>query len=512
MVGLAVADLCATGLVGDADAGRAPFALFGPQVESSRTALLVQSLHHPCGPPSEVGPVLALIAPPARFGQCQCARVEHVFQLVLRGHVFRPQVALQPQQAAAQAVGQALGGREAVYSGEGQVAPNGFGLAGRGILIAVKITESAGRHHHLITQPCGLTGRGGIAPHHDGRAFGQPRRCHLVPRQHVSPVLFQEAGHALHEVVLQLVHTVQPQLPHPLAAARAVSPRGLASLIAAQMDIGRRKHLHHFDQHLLQELECRFAARTEVSLLVGLVRTRKLGVGREHLFRMGRHFDFGHDRDAALCGIFHQFAQLLLGVESAVCARSPGRSIVAGCVVPPGLPERVGAPGPYFGEPRKPLDFHAPARCVGQVEVQAVQLDRSHQVNLPLEAVGVEEVARHVDHQPAPTVGREVGYAAAFQPLAQHQLPQRLSGTQESRFSCGGNAHRVARHMEPVGFGPAAPFRATLAAHQPCGLCRASPFQQVRHRTHVHARQVLKPVGTVGAEAPLVPLALSGTG
>ena len=94
------------------------------------------------------------------------------------------------QQAAAQAVGQALGGRETVYLGEGQVAPDGFGLAGRGILIAVKITESAGRENDVVPTGNGPADGGRVAPYHHLNVRGHTVVQHLFGKGNVKYAFF----------------------------------------------------------------------------------------------------------------------------------------------------------------------------------------------------------------------------------------------------------------------------------------------------------------------------------
>ena len=147
------------------------------------------------------------------------------------------------------------------------------------------------------------------------------------------------------------------------------------------MDEGGGEYVHDFRQHIFEEGIHLLVARTEIGLLVGLVRTGEFGIGREHLFAMGRHFDFGNDGDAALGRIGHEFTQFGLRIVATVGSRCALFEVVA-VAVPPLLPQGVGAPGGKLRQSRVFLDFHAPAGCVGQMKVEAVELKLCQHVHL----------------------------------------------------------------------------------------------------------------------------------
>ena len=127
------------------------------------------------------------------------------------------------------------------------------------------------------------------------------------------------------EVRLQFVQVVRTEFLHFLPASRTSSPAGFGSLVASDVDIARGEYVHHLLQHVLKEVVGCHAARTEIGLLVGFVRTAEFGVCRQHFLAVCRHFDFGYDGDAPCSGIVHQFAQFLLGVISTA---GPGFALV----------------------------------------------------------------------------------------------------------------------------------------------------------------------------------------
>ena len=208
------------------------------------------------------------------------------------------------------------------------------------------------------------------------------------------------------------------------------------------MDILGGENVHNFQKHVFEEIIYAGVARAKVSLLVRFVCAGIFGVGGEGFFGVCRHFNFRHNRHAALGGIAHQFAQLVLRVVAPVCA---GLAFfhVASVAVPPLFPRSIGAPRPEPREARITLDFHAPAGGIREVQVQAVEFVARHHVDLLLQKIYGEEVARNVEHHAAPLKGGRVCDVAAriggggrrFR-CSSGQLPQRLAGAQES-FCCG---------------------------------------------------------------------------
>ena len=59
-------------------------------------------------------------------------------------------------------------------------------------------------------------------------------------------------------------------------------------------------------------------------------------------------------------------------------------------------------PGPHRSEARVALYFESPAGAIGQVQVQAVEVQLRHAVHHLLQHSGFEEVARYIHMQPTP--------------------------------------------------------------------------------------------------------------
>jgi hypothetical protein len=103
-----------------------------------------------------------------------------------------------------------------------------------------------------------------------------------------------------------------------------------------------------------------------------------------------RHVDLGNDRDEALRRVGDEILVLLLRVETAWRAADFG------------LPALPGEVGPL-------LDLDPPALIVGEMQVQPVHLVQRDQIDVPLDVVRREEVARDVEHGAAPREARRVG-------------------------------------------------------------------------------------------------------
>ena len=256
------------------------------------------------------------------------------------------------------------------------------------------------------------------------------------------PVRFEELLEVADKAGLQLIYIFQTLLAHLSLTQRTVAPRRFSCLVAAYVDILGGENVHHFQKHVFEEIIYAGVARAKVSLLVRFVCAGIFGVGGEGFFGVCRHFNFRHNRHAALGGIAHQFAKLCLRVVAPVCV---GLAFfhVASVAVPPLFPRSIGAPRPEPREARITLDFHAPAGGIREVQVQAVEFVARHHVDLLLQKIYGKEVARNVEHHAAPLKGGRVcdvaarvgGEGSSFR-CCSGQLPKRLAGAQES-FCCG---------------------------------------------------------------------------
>ena len=323
-----------------------------------------------------------------------------------------------------------------------QISADGFGLRRGRVLVTVKIAELARGKDYAVACGDGLFAFVHVAPHHDVRVLLQIVFDNLVPADKVPPVRFEELLEVADKAGLQLIYIFQTLLAHLSLTQRTVAPRRFSRLVAAYVDILRWENVHHFQKHVFEEIIYAGVARAKVSLLVRFVCAGIFGVGGEGFFGVCRHFNFRHNRHAAFGGIIHEFAQLVWRVIAALCA---GLAFfhVASVAVPPLFPRSIGAPRPEPREARITLDFHAPAGGIREVQVQAVEFVARHHVDLLLQKIYGEEVARNVEHHAAPLKGGGVRYRAArvggggrrFR-CRSGQLPQRLAGAQES-FCCG---------------------------------------------------------------------------
>ena len=224
---------------------------------------------------------------------------------------------------------------------------------------------------------------------------------------------------------------VASQFLHLALAQRTVAPRLLGSLVASYVNVLGREDVHHLLQHVLKEVVSSHAACAEVHLLVWLMRTREFGIGSHHLGRVARHLYLGNNRDATFGSVSHQLAQFVLGV---VAAMSVGRTFhsVLGSVFAPLLPCAFWSPCSHTCQQRIALNLDAPARSIGEMEVQTIELVLRHNVNLLLDEADRLEVSRHVEHYRAPLVGRRVVDVASHNAMLGLELADGLPCVAES--------------------------------------------------------------------------------
>ena len=96
---------------------------------------------------------------------------------------------------------------------------------------------------------------------------------------------------------------------------------------------------------------------------------------------MSRKFDFGNDRDEAVCRIFDDLLDLVLCVETAVL-----RSFA------------INAFGTDFRQFRVFLDLDAPALVVRQVPVHTVDLEQSQYIQVFLHILYRDEMTARIEH------------------------------------------------------------------------------------------------------------------
>ena len=99
----------------------------------------------------------------------------------------------------------------------------------------------------------------------------------------------------------------------------------IARLVASKVDVGRSEDFCQFPEHVAQEFIGEFIGGAEQFVrnaascadghLLGSASQFGIGVDGSHL--VARHFDFGHHLHMVGGSVFHQFAHLVLRVESA---------------------------------------------------------------------------------------------------------------------------------------------------------------------------------------------------
>ena len=187
------------------------------------------------------------------------------------------------------------------------------------------------------------------APRHDDGIGGQPAVEDLVPPDQPPAVLRKETADAVDGVALQLIDRLQPFALHARLTLRALLPRRLGSLVAADVDVFRGEELHHLREHVLEKLEGRVVADAEIAARVGFALAREPGIDGQHLLRVAGHLDLGDHRDVQRIGIGHHLADLLLGIVAARSLRVIETAVFRSAVAPL-LPRRAATPRGHFGQ------------------------------------------------------------------------------------------------------------------------------------------------------------------
>ena len=145
-----------------------------------------------------------------------------------------------------------------------------------------------------------------------------------------------------------------------------VVPARLGALVAPNVDVLAREERQNLIKNAFEEGEYGVVAGAEYVVEnapasgYGLLLTgaAQLGIGREGRPGMAGELNFRNYRDVPRRSVGHDFAHLVLGVESVVA-----RTVKALVAVGSDLGSL--APGPDLGEARVALDFDAPALVFG---------------------------------------------------------------------------------------------------------------------------------------------------
>ena len=168
------------------------------------------------------------------------------------------------------------------------------------------------------------------------------------------------------------------------------------------MDVVGGEELQHLAEDVLEEAEGALPPDADVRSVEGpLALAGQLGVGGRQFIAVPRELDLGHDGNAEAGGMGYDAADVVLGVGAAV---GSGRALIdeAAVMLPPAVPVGDGAPGGLLRQQGILLRGEAPAAAIDQVPVEAVHLVARHLVQQLDDEVGGHEVARYVEHDPAP--------------------------------------------------------------------------------------------------------------
>ncbi len=253
---------------------------------------------------------------------------------------------------------------------------------------------------------------GATDPIHDRRVLRESAPDDFAPADHRAPVGADEFFNAPGEPALQFVLVFQSLPLHERLTIRTVFPGVLGHLVAADMNIFAGKKFKHFGQHVVQKLECLLFGRVidavEDSAAVQHgerpAGAAELRICRQRRRRMAGHFDFGNNGDVPRGRIFHDFADVILRVKSAMASvRAVSRAgfriqLEADAVAPRADLRELGI---FF-------DFDAPALIIRQMPVKRVQFLQRHRVKNGFNFGFVVKMAADIEHQPAPFESRPV--------------------------------------------------------------------------------------------------------
>ena len=241
-------------------------------------------------------------------------------------------------------------------------------------------------------------------------------------------------------------------------AEGAHTPIGFVGFIPADVHILRGEKFHHFFQDILEEGEHLFPARTYDFIYVVLaVLTEKFGMHPQQGNVVSGDFNFGNHLDMTVCRVSDDFTNLIFRIVSAVnlaviidgarhislrFLQQGHRRAVQYVVEPPTVAE-----GTFLDHFRRAVQSDAPALIVGQVQMQAVHLQLSHQVQLLQDEIFAVEMTGHIEHQaPVGITGSildAAGCDAAFF-IRRLELQERLDGIESTGDAIGLNADAFA--------------------------------------------------------------------
>mmetsp|Transcript_44492 Transcript_44492/g.114504 ORF Transcript_44492/g.114504 Transcript_44492/m.114504 type:complete len:357 (+) Transcript_44492:702-1772(+) len=261
-----------------------------------------------------------------------------------------------------------------------------------------------------------------------------------------------------------------------LAAGRCLRcqevPRGCGSrpllcggLVPANMHPRRFKEPADRAEHLLHEGQCSIRWRKGVirdAKMIKGARRRlptldvpipELRIGGQSRHDMSRQFNLRHHLDVALLRVRHDVTNLLLGV---------------------GLPAAE-ALRTDLRELRVAVDWQPPTLVVGEVPMEAVELEGGHGVKKELHLLRPEEVPAHVEKETTPLEARRILDQHLRQLLSVrarlHQLPQGLHAVEEAGERRRHQLNLMFPDLQNVALGRLRLVKHDLKMHDATNMC-----------------------------------------
>ena len=233
----------------------------------------------------------------------------------------------------------------------------------------------------------------------------------FVPAHHLPVMFFEDRFQLAVEIRLQCMAVRQFVVTHEFLNGGVLFPLRVVHFIATDMQIGIGEDRRQFADHCLckgiRRLFCRIQHRFQhAPVAFHFIRPRcahQLGVGNGNCRSVARHVDFRDHANASVGGVAHDLAHLLRGVKLSVAGKLRELWIA--------------------------LRGKAPALIVSQMPVQHVQFCRRHPVNLPLDVVQRNKVARRI-------LNGDPGYRSIFWPVLD-KLKQRFHPAQRAKTGVG---------------------------------------------------------------------------
>ena len=218
-------------------------------------------------------------------------------------------------------------------------------------------------------------------------------------------------------------------------------------------------------EHILDEgvhllVPCTENVGIDTPILARLVRTAcaaQLGIRSQGCHHVAGHVDLGHNRDVSLGGIFHDVANLIVGVVAAV-----GRAVLNLRVM---SEHGLRALRAHLRQLRIAGHAEAPALIVGDVPVETVHVVKRDEVDIFFDKLHGEEVTGTVEHHATVAEARGSLHAGGRQlhglgALKNRQrLAQGLDAIEDTGCGLACDGHAFLVNADLVGLGRELGFR-----------------------------------------------------